>query len=37
VTADVIDGPNSAVWRQAANRLPTEEAVLYALTTRDWA
>ena len=33
VTADVIDGPRSAVWQQAANRLPTEQAVLYALAT----
>jgi ornithine carbamoyltransferase len=36
VTADVIDGPQSAVWQQAANRLPTEQAVLYALTSGDW-
>jgi ornithine carbamoyltransferase len=33
VTADVIDGPRSAVWQQAANRLPTEQAVLFSLTT----
>jgi ornithine carbamoyltransferase len=33
VTAGVIDGPRSAVWQQAANRLPTEQAVLYALAT----
>jgi ornithine carbamoyltransferase len=31
VTAEVIDGPRSAVWQQAANRLPTEQALLYAL------
>jgi ornithine carbamoyltransferase len=31
VTAGVIDGPHSAVWQQAANRLPTEQALLYAL------
>jgi ornithine carbamoyltransferase len=31
VTAGVIDGPRSAVWQQAANRLPTEQALLYAL------
>jgi len=34
VTAAVIDGPRSAVWQQAANRLPTEQAVLFALATR---
>jgi ornithine carbamoyltransferase len=32
VAADVIDGYESAVWRQAANRLPTEEALLLTLT-----
>ncbi|WP_320668641.1 ornithine carbamoyltransferase [Patulibacter defluvii] len=31
VEASVIDGPRSAVWQQAANRLPTEQAVLHAL------
>jgi len=36
VAAEVIDGPRSAVWQQAGNRLPTEQAVLYALITRDW-
>ncbi len=36
VTAGVIDGPRSAVWEQAANRLPTEQAVLYTLATGDW-
>lgn len=36
VTGDVIDGPQSAVWQQAANRLPTEEALLYALVTGVW-
>jgi ornithine carbamoyltransferase len=30
VAANVIDGPASVVWQQAANRLPTEQAVLYA-------
>jgi ornithine carbamoyltransferase len=32
VAAAVIDGPQSAVWRQSANRMPTEEALLLALT-----
>jgi ornithine carbamoyltransferase len=32
VAADVIDGPQSRVWRQAANRMPTEEALLLFLT-----
>ncbi len=36
VTAAVIDGPRSAVWQQAANRLTTEQAVLYTLVTGDW-
>ena len=36
VAGDVIDGPKSVVFDQAANRLPTEQAVLYALTTGDW-
>ena len=32
VTAGVIDGPQSVVWRQSANRLPTEQALLLMLT-----
>ena len=28
VAAEVIDGPHSAVWQQAGNRLPTEQALL---------
>jgi ornithine carbamoyltransferase len=32
----VIDGPQSAVWQQAANRLPTEQALLWALVARVW-
>ena len=26
----------AAVWQQAANRLPPEQALIYALTTGDW-
>ena len=33
VTFDVIDGVRSRVFEQAANRLPTEQAVLWALLT----
>jgi len=36
VTAEVMDGPQSVVWQQAENRLPTEEALLLALVTRRW-
>ena len=36
VAAAVIDGPQSLVFEQAANRLATEQAVLYALTTGEW-
>ena len=36
VDAAVIDGPRSAVWQQAANRLPTEQALIHALITGDW-
>ncbi len=36
VAADVIDGPRSIVFDQAANRLPTAQAVLYALVNRDF-
>ena len=34
VTADVIDGPRSIVWQQAANRLPTEQALMSLMLTR---
>jgi ornithine carbamoyltransferase len=37
VTAEVIDGPQSVVWQQAENRLPTEEALLYLLIARAWS
>ena len=36
VTAAVIDGPRSVVFHQAANRLPTEQAVLWALCSANW-
>ena len=32
VDAGVIDGPHSSVWVQSANRMPTEAALLLALT-----
>jgi ornithine carbamoyltransferase len=32
VQSTVIDGPQSAVWAQSANRMPTEAALLVALT-----
>jgi ornithine carbamoyltransferase len=35
VSAAVIDGPHSIVWEQAANRLPAEQAAIYALATAD--
>ena len=35
VAADVIDGPQSVVFDQAANGLPTAQAVVYALVNRD--
>jgi ornithine carbamoyltransferase len=31
VSSAVVDGPRSAVWPQTANRVPAEQAVLYAL------
>jgi ornithine carbamoyltransferase len=36
VNAIVIDGPASAVWQQAADCLPTEQALLYTLVTGRW-
>ena len=32
VATAVIDGSQSVVWQQSANRMPTEEALLLALT-----
>jgi ornithine carbamoyltransferase len=37
VTDGVIDGPASRVWAQAANRLHTETALLYAVLIGDFA
>ena len=37
VTDEVIDGPASRVWPQAANRLHTETTLLYALITNDFS
>lgn len=31
ITSDVMDGPRSLIWRQAANRLPTAQALLHTL------
>jgi ornithine carbamoyltransferase len=36
VSAAVIDGAQSVVWEQAANRETTEGALLYTLVTGDW-
>jgi ornithine carbamoyltransferase len=37
VTDEVMDGPQSRVWDQAENRAWTEQAILYALITGDFA
>ena len=34
VSAEVIDGPQSVVFQQAANRLPTEQALIHTLVDR---
>ncbi|NUW45673.1 ornithine carbamoyltransferase [Nonomuraea rhodomycinica] len=34
ITADVLDGPRSAVWDQAENRLHAQKALLHWLVTR---
>jgi ornithine carbamoyltransferase len=34
VAAEVIDGPRSVVFQQAANRLPTEQALIHTLIER---
>jgi ornithine carbamoyltransferase len=36
VEAEVIDGPRSVVFSQADNRLPTEQAVIHALISKEW-
>ncbi len=35
IAADVIDGPQSVVWRQAANRLPTMRGLLWWLVSHE--
>lgn len=37
VTSEVLDGPQSHAWRQAGNRLPTAQAVIYTLTAGQWS
>jgi ornithine carbamoyltransferase len=36
VAAEVVDGLQSAVWDQAANRVPAHQALLAVLILRDW-
>jgi ornithine carbamoyltransferase len=36
VAAEVLDSPRSLVFHQAANRLPTDQAVLWALCSGNW-
>jgi len=36
VVTEVIDGPASVVWQQAANRMPTEQAVVFLFVTGEW-
>ncbi|MFK0296357.1 ornithine carbamoyltransferase [Streptomyces sp. NPDC090442] len=35
ISSEVLDGPRSLVWQQAANRLPTAQALLHTLITTD--
>jgi ornithine carbamoyltransferase len=35
ISSEVLDGPRSLAWRQAANRLPTTQALLHTLLTGD--
>lgn len=35
-TAEVVDGPASIVWAQAANRMPIEQAIIYLLISGRW-
>ncbi len=35
IASDVMDGPRSVIWEQAANRLPAQKALLEWLVTQD--
>jgi ornithine carbamoyltransferase len=35
VSDAVMDGPQSVVWQQAANRLPAEQSVIYCISTQN--
>ena len=37
VEAEVIDGPQSVVFQQADNRLPTAQAAIHALISGEWS
>lgn len=36
VSTEVINGPASVVWHQAANWLPAEQALLQSLIRQNW-
>jgi ornithine carbamoyltransferase len=37
ISTEVMDGPRSVIWQQAANRLPAQKALLEWLLTLDGA